>query len=121
MCFGVLGIDARAHDLRRVNDAETTIRRHDDELRILGKKQQVIGRDHPQDAPVGKVKFKRFEWSGIAQFLKRFQRHNDRNLLRSAVAVNATLPTCRASYAWDGVAEGRHFGAMEKNIVEGVY
>jgi hypothetical protein len=27
----------------------------------------------------------------------------------------------RAPYAWDGVAEVRPFGAMEKNIVEGVY
>ena len=27
----------------------------------------------------------------------------------------------RAQYAWDGVAEVRPFGAMEKNIVEGVY
>ena len=26
-----------------------------------------------------------------------------------------------AAYAWDGVAEVRPFGAMEKNIVEGVY
>ena len=27
----------------------------------------------------------------------------------------------RAPYAWDGVAEVRPFGAMEKKIVEGVY
>ena len=27
----------------------------------------------------------------------------------------------RPPYAWDGVAEVRPFGAMEKNIVEGVY
>ena len=27
----------------------------------------------------------------------------------------------RAPYAWDGVAEVRPFGAMEKTIVEGVY
>jgi hypothetical protein len=27
----------------------------------------------------------------------------------------------RAPYVWDGVAEVRPFGAMEKNIVEGVY
>ena len=27
----------------------------------------------------------------------------------------------REPYAWDGVAEVRPFGAMEKNIVEGVY
>ena len=27
----------------------------------------------------------------------------------------------RAPYAWDGVAEVRPFGAMQKNIVEGVY
>jgi phenylacetate-coenzyme A ligase PaaK-like adenylate-forming protein len=27
----------------------------------------------------------------------------------------------RAPYAWDGVAEVRPFGAMEKNIIEGVY
>ena len=27
----------------------------------------------------------------------------------------------RAAYAWDGVAEVRPFGAMEKQIVEGVY
>jgi hypothetical protein len=27
----------------------------------------------------------------------------------------------RAPYAWDGVAEVRPFGAMEKQIVEGVY
>ena len=27
----------------------------------------------------------------------------------------------RAPYSWDGVAEVRPFGAMEKNIVEGVY
>jgi len=27
----------------------------------------------------------------------------------------------RTPYAWDGVAEVRPFGAMEKNIVEGVY
>jgi len=27
----------------------------------------------------------------------------------------------RVPYAWDGVAEVRPFGAMEKNIVEGVY
>ena len=27
----------------------------------------------------------------------------------------------RGQYAWDGVAEVRPFGAMEKNIVEGVY
>ena len=27
----------------------------------------------------------------------------------------------RAPYAWDGVAEVRPFGAMEKNIVEGFY
>ncbi len=27
----------------------------------------------------------------------------------------------RGIYAWDGVAEVRPFGAMEKNIVEGVY
>jgi hypothetical protein len=27
----------------------------------------------------------------------------------------------RDPYAWDGVAEVRPFGAMEKNIVEGVY
>ncbi len=27
----------------------------------------------------------------------------------------------RAPNAWDGVAEVRPFGAMEKNIVEGVY
>ena len=27
----------------------------------------------------------------------------------------------RAPYAWDGVAEVHPFGAMEKNIVEGVY
>ena len=26
-----------------------------------------------------------------------------------------------AQYPWDGVAEVRPFGAMEKNIVEGVY
>jgi hypothetical protein len=27
----------------------------------------------------------------------------------------------RAPYAWDGVGDVRPFGAMEKNIVEGVY
>ena len=27
----------------------------------------------------------------------------------------------RAPYAWDGVAEVRPSGALEKNIVEGVY
>jgi hypothetical protein len=27
----------------------------------------------------------------------------------------------RTPYAWDGVAEVRPFGAMEKKIVEGVY
>ena len=27
----------------------------------------------------------------------------------------------RAPYSWDGVAEVRPFGAMEKKIVEGVY
>jgi hypothetical protein len=27
----------------------------------------------------------------------------------------------RAPYAWDGVADVRPFGAMEKTIVEGVY
>jgi len=27
----------------------------------------------------------------------------------------------REPYAWDGVADVRPFGAMEKNIVEGVY
>ncbi len=27
----------------------------------------------------------------------------------------------RPPYAWDGVAEVRPFGAMEKTIVEGVY
>ena len=27
----------------------------------------------------------------------------------------------RSPYAWDGVAEVRPFGAMEKTIVEGVY
>ena len=27
----------------------------------------------------------------------------------------------RGPYAWDGVGEVRPFGAMEKNIVEGVY
>ena len=27
----------------------------------------------------------------------------------------------REPYTWDGVAEVRPFGAMEKNIVEGVY
>jgi hypothetical protein len=27
----------------------------------------------------------------------------------------------RPPYAWDGVGEARPFGAMEKNIVEGVY
>jgi hypothetical protein len=27
----------------------------------------------------------------------------------------------RAPYTWDGMAEVRPFGAMEKNIVDGVY
>ena len=27
----------------------------------------------------------------------------------------------REPYAWDGLAEVRPFGALEKNIVEGVY
>lgn len=36
------------------------------------------------------------------------------------VAMSIRRPA-REPYAWDGVAEVRPFGAMEKNIVEGVY
>jgi hypothetical protein len=49
--------------------------------------------------------------------------HADEGILHAALprARRSHAPRPRAPYAWDGVGDVRPFGAMEKNIVEGVY
>ena len=64
------------------------------------------------DQPVGYDEWGRVELTTLTKefFMPRFLERDE--ALRRAP---------RAPYAWDGVAEVRPFGAMEKKIVEGVY
>src|SRR6266498_5220074 len=79
---------ADAHELARIDDAESAIRQHHEEIGVVRHEEKMIGCGDRHRAPIRQLNFEWLEWRGIAHFPQCLEPHDPNRLSSLDCAVN---------------------------------